>query len=410
MHDPDELRKRAARARDRKAEAGSDIDLDAFGNASPQHEYLTKDRLAALPEEEIRCLASAGFCATCKERGGTYFQKDASVVHCESMLAGIDVVPIAKALQECEWLADHCWKLVAVDTDKYTAATALGPQNGYVIRSHPGSKNTLPIQACLYAGTQGGRQTAHNIIIAGEDSELHIIAGFAASPEVTGGLHAGVSEFFIGKHARLSFTIVHGWAPDMMVRTRSAARIDQDGSFLKNFICMKPVRSLHTCFTTHLAGTGANAGFCNLVVGSPGSQCDVGDRIYLETPETCAGITVKGITNGGKVISRGHLIGETPRVRAQFECRGLNLKEGTLHAVPELEANAQGAELSVRSASSTISRDEINYLMSRGMSEGDASSVILRGFLSANVSGVPFPLHAELEKIIDLSLRDAIAG
>jgi Fe-S cluster assembly scaffold protein SufB len=297
---------------------------------------------------------------------------------------------------------------VAVDTDKYTAAAALGFQNGCVIRSCPGSKNILPVQACLYAGTQGLRQHAHNIIIAGEDSELHVIAGCSAAPGVTEGLYAGVTEFFVGKNAVLSFTMVYDRAPDMVVRTRSAARIEQGGRFFENSICLKPVRSLQTYLTADLVGNCAAAGVCTLTVGNPGSECDVGGSIRLKAPGTRARITAKNVTNGGKVVSRAHMSGEAPGARGLFECRGLTLKDGALHTIPELEVNACGAEIGHQSSIGKISRDEVNYLMSRGMSEDDATSIILRGFMSVDDSGMPFQLQTGIDRIIELGLKEAL--
>lgn len=361
-----------------------------------------------LKKEAKQRLLAAGFDAAEKERGGSYFLDDASVVRCKTMQAGIEVIPIAEALEKNDWIGDYSWKLVAVDTDKYTAAAALGFQNGCVIRSRPGSKNILPVQACLYAGAQGLRQHAHNIVIAGEDSELHVIAGCSAAPGITEGLYAGVTEFFVGKNALLSFTMIYDRAPDMVARTRSAARIEQGGRFFENSICLKPVRSVQTHLAADLVGNGAAAGVCTLTVGNPGSECDVGSSIRLKAPGTRARITAKNVTNGGKVISRAHVIGDAPGVRGLYECRGLTLKDGALHTVPELEVNACGAEIAHQSSIGKISRDEINYLMSRGMSEDEATSIILRGFMSIDAPGMPFQLKSEIDRIIELGLKEVI--
>lgn len=101
----------------------------------------------------------------------------------------------ARDLECYDWLKDYWWKAVAVDTDKYTAIAYLYQTQGYFIRSLPGVKSIYPIQACLYLEQEGIAQNVHNIIIAEEDSELHIITGCATSPWLQVGLHVGISEF-----------------------------------------------------------------------------------------------------------------------------------------------------------------------------------------------------------------------
>ncbi|MCD6298003.1 MAG: SufD family Fe-S cluster assembly protein, partial [Deltaproteobacteria bacterium] len=261
MHSIDELKESAEKASGKKALIGPDINLDEFEKAPVPHKYLADEDLCALPEEEEQELIMAGMDITQKERGGTYFQKDTTVVHCGTKQEGIEVIPIRRALEEHEWIRDYYWKLVQVDTDKYTAAAELDLHDGYVIRALPGGKSVYPVQACLYLEKEGLQQTVHNIIIAEEDSELHIITGCATSPHLKKGAHVGISEFFVKKNAKLSFTMIHNWAEDMVVRPRSVARVEAGGLFLNNYICMKPVKSLQMYPVTHLAGEDAVARF-----------------------------------------------------------------------------------------------------------------------------------------------------
>ncbi|HUU81024.1 MAG TPA: SufD family Fe-S cluster assembly protein, partial [Acidobacteriota bacterium] len=263
----EELRERANKVRDKRASLGADIDLEGFEKTSAPHEYLSDDDLLALPQGEQKRLLLAGLDVTKKGRGGTYFQKDTSVVHCGTNQEDIEVLPIRQALKNCDWIWDYYWKLVQVDTDKYTAAAELDLHDGYVIRSLPGTKSIYPIQACLYIDKEGLRQNVHNIIIAEEDSELHIITGCSTSPHIKRGAHVGISEFFVKKNAKLSFTMIHNWAEEMVVRPRSVAEVEAGGLFLNNYICMKPVRSIQMYPTTYLVGEDAVARFYSIIVG-----------------------------------------------------------------------------------------------------------------------------------------------
>jgi uncharacterized protein len=312
------------------------------------------------------------------------------------------------ALEKYDWIKDYYWKLLSVDTDKYTSAAETGLHNGYVIRALPGSKSIYPIQACLYIDKQGLQQNVHNIVIAEEDSELHIITGCSTSPHLKKGMHIGISEFYIKKNAKLSFTMIHNWAEDMVVRPRSAAVVEEGGLFLNNYVCMKPVRSLQMYPTTHLIGKDAVARFYSIIVGSPNSEYDVGGRIFLKHPGNRAEIVARTITNGGKIISRGHLIGEVADIKAHLECKGLIINGGMVYAVPELEGHTDGVEMSHEAAVGKIAQEEIHYLMSRGLSEDEAVSTIVRGFLSVDIPGLPPQLKAEIDKAIDMSEKDVM--
>jgi len=406
MYSIAELKERATKASGKKALIGPDINLDEFEKASVPHKYLADEDLCALPEEEEQQLVMSGLDLTQKDRGGTYFQKDTTVVHCSTKQEGVEVIPIRRALEEHEWIRDYYWKLVQVDTDKYTAAAELDLHDGYVIRALPGSKSVYPVQACLYMEKDGLQQTVHNIIIAEEDSELHIITGCATSPHLKKGAHVGVSEFFVKKNAKLSFTMIHNWAEDMVVRPRSVAQVEAGGLFLNNYICMKPVKSLQMYPVTHLAGEDAVARFYSIIVGSPGSEYDIGGRIFLKKPGTRAEIVTRTISNGGDIIARGHLIGEVPGIKAHLECKGLILNGGIMRAIPELEGYADGVEMSHEAAVGKIAQEEIAYLMSRGLDEDEATSTIVRGFLNVDIPGLPAQLKAEIDRAIEASDKD----
>jgi len=401
MRDLDE---KAREAKEKKATLGPDIDLGAFKSDRVPHDYL--EDLSALSEEDKNRMILAGVDAKERERSGTFVQKDTSVLHSRSKQEGLEVIPIKEALKQYSWVKDYYWKLVAVDTDKYTARAQLDLHNGYVIRALPGSKIVYPVQACLYLEKEGLSQNLHNIVIAEEGSELHIITGCATAEHLRRGLHVGISEFFVKKDAKLSFTMIHNWAEEMMVRPRSVGRVEEGGLFLNNYICMKPVKSLQMYPTTHLVGKGAVARFYSLLVGSPGSEMDVGGRIILKEADTRAEIIARAISNGGNIVARGDLIGEVPGIKAHLECRGLILNGGSIRAVPELNGKVNGVEMSHEAAVGKIAQEEILYLMSRGLNEDEATATIVRGFLSVDIPGLPSQLKAEIDRAVDESDKD----
>ncbi len=403
MHD---LNEKAAQAKEKKAALGPDIDLSSFTAESQKHAYV--EDLTTLPDQDKRRIIQSGIDTTQQGRSGTYLQKDTAVLHSHSMQEGLQVLPIKQALKETDWAQEYYWKLVSVDADKYTSKAQLELHDGYVIRALPGSKVIYPVQACLYIDKENLSQYVHNLIIVEEGAELHVITGCAASAQLRRGLHVGISEFFVKKNAKLSFTMIHTWADEMMVRPRSVGIVEEGGLFLNNYICMKPVKSLQMYPTTHLVGKGAVSRFYSLLVGSPGSELDVGGRIFLKEEDTKAEIVARAISNGGRIISRGDMIGEKPGVKAHLECRGLILNGGLIHAIPELQGKVDGVEMSHEAAVGKIAQEEILYLMSRGLTEDEATSTIVRGFLSVDIPGLPPQLKAEIDKAVDLSDKDVM--
>jgi len=401
MRDIDE---KALKAKEKKAALGPDVDLTTFTAEAVDHPYMQD--LTKMPEEDRLRLIQTGVDVKEEIRSGTYIQKDTAVLHAHSLQEGLEVIPIKQALKENPWVQDYYWKLASVDADKFTANAQLQLHDGYVIRALPGAKVIMPVQACLYIDKENMSQYVHNLIIAEEGSELHIITGCATSPHMKRGLHVGISEFFIKKNAKLSFTMIHHWAEEMMVRPRSVGVVEEGGLFLNNYICMRPVKSLQMFPTTRLIGKGAVSRFYSLLVGNPGTELDVGGRISLEAEDTRAEIIARAISNGGKIISRGDLIGDVAGVRAHLECRGLILKGGIIHAIPELQGRVEGVEMSHEAAVGKIAQDEILYLMSRGLSEDEATSTIVRGFMSVDIPGLPPQLKAEIDRAVEQSNKE----
>jgi len=392
---------RAHDAAGKKALFGEDLDLGQFIHEAPSRSKM-KD-LSSLSQLDKKELLTAGVDPQAGERSGSFMQIDHSVVHHDIFQDGLEIMSASEAREKYDWLEDYYWRAVAVDTDKYTARAELHQEHGYFIRALPGVKTAFPLQACLFTARDGLAQEVHNIVIAEEGSELHIISGCASSHEVKAGLHIGVSEFYVKKGAKLSFTMIHNWAEEFAVRPRSATIVEEGGVFLSNYVCMKPVKTLQMYPTTYLSGAGAVARYNTILVAVPGSFMDVGSRVYLRAPGTKAEMIARTITTGGDVINRGHIAGEVADSKGHLECHGLILSEkGLIYAIPELEGRVSGVDLSHEAAVGKIAQEEIEYMMSRGMSESDATAAIVRGFLNVDIMGLPAELKQEIDKAVNM--------
>jgi Fe-S cluster assembly scaffold protein SufB len=402
-----EKHKDKARAAEAKPAAfGEDIDLSKYTSSTEAQPYQPDP--SKLPARAKKRMLEAGVILDDPgQRTGTFIQMDNALVHSSAKQEGLEVMAVSQAFDKYEWLSDFWWRAIAMDTDKYTASVELKQYNGYFVRILPGYKTIYPVQACLYLAKAQSAQNVHNIIIAEENSELHIITGCTTASDEGAGLHLGISEFYIKKGAKVTFTMIHNWNPNIVVRPRSATIIEENGLFLSNYVLMKPVRSLQMYPTARCVGENAVVRFNSVLVAGPGSSLDVGSRVILEAKGAKTEIIQRAITTGGTIVARGHVAGNATDVKGHLECRGLILAEkGMIHAIPELKGTLADIDLSHEAAVGKIAEEEVEYLMARGLTRSEATATIVRGFLRVDIAGLPPLLSAELRRAIEASEKD----
>lgn len=257
------------------------------------------------PEVKKR-LESVGIELDPSKRAATFVQVDQQPTRVSSFLESVEVMSIKDALEKYDWLQDYYWKIVKREQDEYTKEADAEDVNGYFIRSLPGKKVDIPVEACLYLRKAKSKQKVHNVIIAEEGSELNIISGCTSHPGVTSGMHLGISEFYVKKNAKLSFTMIHSWESDVEVRPRSAAHIEEGGVFISNYVLMNPVKLVQMYPTAHVEKNGT-AIFSSIIVALENSVVDSGTRAILKGEGSSAEIVSRTISKGGEIIARGHI-------------------------------------------------------------------------------------------------------
>ncbi|TAJ45665.1 SufB/SufD family protein [Methanofollis fontis] len=353
-----------------------------------------------LPEEEQERLTQTGLEVGLENRCGSFFQMDQEILQTTCSAEGVEVLAIEDALKRYDWLEERYWNAVPKDKDKYTEFVA-GQEHpkGVVVIAHEGTRTVYPVQACLYMAGEPV-QTVHNIMIAEEGAELHVISGCASAGGAKSGSHLGVTEIYVGKDARITSTMIHNWNPNVSVFPRTATVVEENGVFISNYVCMQPVSRIQMYPQVTLKENAVGR-FSSIVVAKPGSHFDLGSRAILHGRGSSAELITRAITSGGTVISRGHVLGETAETKGHIECKGLILKDGIIHAIPEIEGRVTGTDLSHEAAVGKIARDEIEYLMARGLDEEEATATIIRGFLDVRIEGLPAVLQKQIDAAID---------
>ncbi|MBO8144045.1 MAG: SufD family Fe-S cluster assembly protein [Thermodesulfobacterium sp.] len=376
------------------------INLKKFKSAK---ETSKPKDLSELTEEEKERLKLLGLDEKLK-REGEYVQIDATPLLCRKKIEGLEIFPITEVFKKYDFISDYYWKAVSSEKDEFTKAVAEDLDNGYFIRVLPGYKLVYPVQTCLYIRTENIAQKVHNIVIVEEGAELNLITSCSVHPHIGSALHIGVSEFYVKKGGKLTFSMIHVWGEKTDVRPRTGIIVEEGGTYISTYVSLFPVRNIQTAPVCRLLGKDAKASFISIIANYPGSYVNIGGEVHLEAEETKTEIISRNVVYGGENIARGKIIAKAPKVKGHLECQGLMLSdEGIMRAIPELDSHFYDVELTHEAAVGKIAQEEVEYLMARGLSEDEATSLIVKGFLTVKIEGIPPALQAQIDKTLELA-------
>jgi uncharacterized protein len=308
----------------------------------------------------------------------------------------LEVLDIKTAFEKYKWAKNYFWKIINPQKDKYTKKVSRNLHQGYFIRSFENQKVTVPVQACLYIALNGFTQNIHNIIIAEKNSELNINTGCLTASYVNQATHIGITEIYVKEGAKVTFTMIHNWGEEVIVRPRTATLVSKNGKFISNYVCIKPVKDLQMAPNCFLEGENSIGAYNSYLYGHDGSNIDLGTNIFLRGKNARSEITTRAVCDGGKISVKAYNSGEASGIKSHLECRGIILsKKGNIRALPELDAHLPDLEMTHEASIGKISQEAIEYLMSRGLSEKEALSLIIKGFL--DYSSVVLSIRKDLQ-------------
>lgn len=385
-------------ALNKKGAFGADIDLERYEEGTYEPEQI--DDLQS--SDYKKYMENVGVVADEMNRAGTLMFIDNGMSHCSAKpQEGLEMLTTREALKKYDGLKDYYWKAMDPTKDKYTAKSYLEEADGYFIRVKSGYHIKNPVQTCMLMSKDKSIQNLHNIVIVEDGASLEMITGCSTAHHANDSLHVGVSEIFVGDNANLTFSMIHSWGKQTGVRPRTNCIIGKNSNHTNNYVILNPVGSLQS-FPVATLGENSSATYNTMCIAHEGSDIDTGGMVNLNGRKSRAEIMSRSISMGGKMCARGRLVGNAPEVKAHLECRSIILKDGgSTLAVPELEAHVADVEMTHEAAVGKIARDQIEYLMSRGLDEDQAVSMIVRGFLSGSINGLPEALQNELDAAIE---------
>lgn len=381
----------------KKGAYGSDLDLDRYEEGSRDPEQI--DDLESSDYKQY--MEKVGVVSDEINRSGTLMFIDNGLSHCHTNeQEGMEMMSTQEALKKYDWVKDYMWKAVDPAKDKYTAKSFLENADGYFVRVKSGYHVKSPVQTCMLLNTDKSVQNVHNIVIVEDNASLEMITGCSTAHHANDALHVGVSEMYVGENSNLTFSMIHSWGKQTGVRPRTGTIVGKNSNFTNNYVILNPVGSLQS-FPSATLAEGASAMYNTMCIAHEGSDIDTGGMVSLNGRNSSAQIMSRSISMGGRMCARGRLVGNAPDIKAHLECRSIIMKDGgSTSAVPELEAHVADVEMTHEAAVGKIARDQIEYLMSRGLDEDQAVSMIVRGFLSGSINGLPPALQKELDDAI----------
>ncbi|MGI6472196.1 MAG: SufB/SufD family protein [Candidatus Methanomethylophilaceae archaeon] len=394
---------RVKEALKKKAAYGDDVDLSKYEIGRRDRDVI--DDLKGSGNVFKETMESVGVTADEDSRAATIMFIDNSLGHCSSKTPeGVEIMSTANAVKKYEWVKDYAWSAVEPDRDKYTALAYLEESDGYFIRIKSGYRIEEPIQTCMLVDSANTVQNVHNIVVVEDGASASLITGCATSPHAGGSMHVGITEMFIGDNSDLTFSMIHNWGKETVVRPRTAINIGANSNYTNNYVILEDVGTLQSNPVANINGEGSSVKFNSMCIAQTDSDIDSGSVVNLNAKNTSSEIVSRSIIVGGKMIARGRLVGNCPGVKAHLECKSIILSEtGSSIAIPELEANVADLEMTHEAAVGKIARDQIEYLMSRGLSEDDAVSMIVSGFLSGGIEGLPKELEDKIAEAISIA-------
>ncbi len=269
----------------------------------------------------------------------------------------------------------------------------------------------LPLQAYFRMNARSGGQFEHTLIIADEGSNLQYIEGCSAPRYGVSSLHAGCVEIFVHKGARVRYSSIENWSKDTYNLNTKRALVDEDGVIeWVNGNMGSGTTMLYPC--SILRGRGARSDSLGVAFAGVGQNQDTGAKAIHAAPHTSSTIVSKSISkDGGTNTFRGliKIMPTATKVNASMVCDALLIGEKSVaNTIPELKIKNDDVNVAHEARVGKIGEEEIFYLQSRGLSEQEATRLVVSGFIEPIVKALPVEYALELNRLIEMEMEGAV--
>jgi Fe-S cluster assembly protein SufB len=369
----------------------------------PEDVKKTFDRLG-IPEAERKFLAGVG---AQYESESVYHQ-----VNEQLEAQGVQFMDMDTALREHEdIIREYFGTVIPANDNKLAALNSAVWSGGSFVYVPPGVHVEMPLQAYFRINTENMGQFERTLIIADEGSHVHYVEGCTAPTYSSDSLHSAVVELIAKPGARIRYTTVQNWSNNVFNLVTKRA-IAQERATVEWVDCNLGSKLTMKYPSVYLLGEEAHGEILSIAFAGKGQHQDAGGKIIHAAPRTTSNIFAKSISkDGGRSSYRGLLEvakGAT-EAKSTVVCDALLLDEQSRSdTYPTIRISEDDVNVGHEATVSKVGDDQIFYLMSHGISEEEASKMIVNGFIEPITKELPMEYAVEMNRLIELQMEGSI--
>ncbi len=325
---------------------------------------------------------------------------------------GVIFMDMDTALREHEDIVREYWATVIPPNDnKLAALNSAVWSGGSFVYVPKGVKVDMPLQAYFRINTENMGQFERTLIIAEDSADVHYIEGCTAPVYSTDSLHSAVVEIVVKDNANVRYTTVQNWSTNVynLVTKRAVAYENAKMSWVDANLGSKITMKFPSIY---LLGERAHGEILSIAFAGAGQHQDAGGKIIHGAPKTTSSVFSKSISkDGGRGSFRGLLeVGKgATEARSKVVCDALLLDEHSRSdTYPTIRIDENDANVGHEASVSKVGEDQLFYLQSRGLSEEEASKMIVNGFIEPITKELPMEYAVEMNRLIELQMEGSI--
>lgn len=369
----------------------------------PEDVKRTFERLG-IPEKERKFLAGVE----------AQFDSEAAYSNVKELVAkqGVIFVGSTEGLHQYpEIFRKWFGKVIPTADNKFSALNSAVFSGGSFIYVPPGVKVNYPLQAYFRINAENFGQFERTLIIADEGAEVTYMEGCTAPKFETATLHSAVVELVALKGAKIQYITVQNWSANVfnLVTKRAVAMEEAEVKWID---CNIGSRLTMKYPGVVLKGRKARGEVISIALANNGQHQDTGAKMIHAADETTSNIISKSISIGsGRATYRGlvHIPHHLKGCKNNTECDALLINpESRTDTYPAIAVRGRQNAVQHEASVSKVSAEQIFYMMQRGLSEGQAMSLAVNGFVNDLVQQFPMEYSVELKRLIELEMEGSV--
>ena len=301
--------------------------------------------------------------------------------------------------------------VIPPNDNKFAALNSAVWSGGSFVCVPKGVRVEIPLQAYFRINTESMGQFERTLIIAEEGSFVHYIEGCTAPTYSKDSLHSAVVEIIAMPNAHVRYTTIQNWSNNVynLVTKRAIAKEHSVVEWIDGNLGSKVTMKYPSIY---LMGEGAHGEVLSVAFAGDGQHQDAGAKVIHVAPNTTSTIVSKSVSKGtGRTSYRGHLkvYPKAHNVRSSVRCDALLLDEqARSDTYPYMDVEADDVQIGHEATVSKVGDEQLFYLQSRGITEAEATAMIVNGFIEPFVKELPMEYALELNRLISLQMEGSV--